>query len=183
MTEQVVLVDELDNPTGLMEKMAAHDGPHLHRAFSVFLFNSKGEMLLQQRAASKYHSPLLWTNTCCSHPRQGESVMEAATRRLQEEMGMQGEIKEVFTFIYMAEVGCGLTEHEFDHVLIGTTDDIPVINPDEVESYKYMSINDIKQQLSENPETFTEWFKIAFAELAKKCKLTDKDCCQQFGEN
>ena len=167
MTEQVILVDENDNPVGLMKKMAAHDGPHLHRAFSVFLFNGNGEMLLQQRAASKYHSPLLWTNTCCSHPRQGESVIEAATRRLQEEMGMQCELKEIFTFIYMAEVGNGLTEHEFDHVLIGTSDDIPQINPEEVESYKYLFINDIKQQMSEHPEWFTEWFKIAFVELCE----------------
>ena len=169
--EQVILVDENDNPIGLMEKMAAHDGPHLHRAFSVFLFNSKGEMLLQQRAASKYHSPLLWTNTCCSHPRQGESVIEAATRRLQEEMGMQCELEEKFTFIYQAKVGNGLTEHEFDHVLIGTCDDIPQINPEEVESYKYLSTSDIKQQLSEHPEQFTEWFKIAFAELLLKAQV------------
>ena len=166
MTEQVILVDENDNPVGLMKKMAAHDGPHLHRAFSVFLFNGNGEMLLQQRAASKYHSPLLWTNTCCSHPRQGESVMEAATRRLQEEMGMQCVLEEKFTFIYMAKVGNDLTEHEFDHVLTGTSDDIPQINTDEVESYKYMTIDEIEAEMEMHPETFTEWFKIAFAELA-----------------
>lgn len=166
-TEYVILVDEHDNPTGLMEKMAAHDGPHLHRAFSVFLFNSKGEMLLQQRAASKYHSPLLWTNTCCSHPRQGESVMEAATRRLQEEMGMQCELEEKFTFIYQALVGNGLTEHEFDHVLIGTSDDMPEINHEEVESYKYMTIGEIEKEMRQKPETYTEWFKIAFVELCK----------------
>lgn len=165
--EHVVLVDESDTATGVMEKMAAHDGPHLHRAFSVFIFNSAGEMLLQQRAASKYHSPLLWTNACCSHPRQGESVMQAATRRLAEEMGMACELKELYTFIYMAEVGNGLTENELDHVLAGTTDATPTINTDEVEDYKYLSISKIKQQIAQHPERFTEWFKITFDELCR----------------
>ena len=140
--EQVILVDEQDRPIGLMEKQAAHIGPHLHRAFSVFIFNSKGELLLQQRALSKYHSPGLWTNTCCSHPRAGETLEEATSRRLKEEMGMSCPIHEVYTFIYMAPVGQGLTEHEFDHVFIGQSDDIPAINTEEVASWKYMSIDD-----------------------------------------
>ncbi len=165
--EYVILVDEHDNPIGLKEKMAAHDGPHLHRAFSAFIFNSQGELLLQQRAASKYHSPSLWTNTCCSHPRQGESVIEAASRRLKEEMGMQCDLKEIYSFLYQAKVGNDLTEHEFDHVLTGTSDDMPKINPDEVRDYRYMTIDDIKKDLVQHPESYTEWFKITFNDFCK----------------
>ena len=163
--EQVILVDEQDQPIGLMEKQAAHLEPHLHRAFSVFVFNSKGELLLQQRAFSKYHSPGLWTNTCCSHPREGETVMEAATRRLKEEMGMKCELKEVYTFIYKAPVGQGLTEHEFDHVLIGQTDQTPCINTDEVASWKYTYLDDLEKDIQLQPELYTEWFKITFEEM------------------
>lgn len=163
--EQVILVDEQDQPIGLMEKQAAHLEPHLHRAFSVFVFNSKGELLLQQRAFSKYHSPGLWTNTCCSHPREGETVMEAATRRLKEEMGMKCELREVYTFIYKAPVGQGLTEHEFDHVLIGQTDETPCINTDEVASWKYTSLDDLEKDIQLQPELYTEWFKITFEEM------------------
>ena len=122
--EQVILVDEQDNSIGLMEKHAAHINPHLHRAFSIFIFNSKGELLMQQRALSKYHSPGLWTNTCCSHPRNGETLEEATSRRLWEEMGLRCKMHEAYTFIYRAPVGQGLTEHEFDHVWIGQSDDI-----------------------------------------------------------
>lgn len=163
--EQVILVDEQDQPIGLMEKQAAHLEPHLHRAFSVFVFNSKGELLLQQRAFSKYHSPGLWTNTCCSHPREGETVMDAATRRLKEEMGMKCELREVYTFIYMAPVGQGLTEHEFDHVLIGQTDQTPCINTDEVASWKYTNLDDLEKDIQLQPELYTEWFKITFEEM------------------
>ncbi len=163
--EQVILVDEQDQPIGLMEKQAAHLEPHLHRAFSVFVFNSKGELLLQQRAFLKYHSPGLWTNTCCSHPREGETVMEAATRRLKEEMGMKCELREVYTFIYKAPVGQGLTEHEFDHVLIGQTDETPCINSDEVASWKYTSLDDLEKDIQLHPELYTEWFKITFEEM------------------
>lgn len=165
MEEFVVLVDENDRQVGIMEKMAAHIVPRLHRAFSVFIFNSKGELLLQQRALSKYHSPGLWTNTCCSHPRNGESDQQAAERRLMEEMGLQCEMHEVFTFIYKAPVGLGLTEHEFDHVFFGKSDDAPLINPDEVAAWKYMSPNDITADMELHPEQYTEWFKISFEEV------------------
>ncbi len=171
MEEYVILVDEQDTPIGLMEKQAAHVTPHLHRAFSVFVFNSKGELLLQQRALSKYLSPGLWTNTCCSHPRDGETVTEAASRRLMEEMGMQCEPREVYTFIYKAPVGQGLTEHEFDHVLIGRSDAIPNINAEEVASWKYMNLNDLKKDIELHPELYTEWFKITFEEMTHHAKL------------
>ena len=169
--EQVVLVDEQDHPIGLMEKQAAHIGPHLHRAFSVFIFNSEGELLMQQRALSKYHSPGLWTNTCCSHPRDGETLAEATSRRLMEEMGMRCEMHEVYTFIYKAPVGQGLTEHEFDHVWIGRSDDTPQINREEVESWKYMSLSDLKKDIQLHPELYTEWFKITFEEMSRHAEL------------
>lgn len=165
MTEYVVLVDELDNKVGLMEKMEAHINPTLHRAFSIFIFNSKNEMLLQQRALSKYHTPGLWTNTCCSHPRDGESLHDATKRRLQEEMGMQCELKEAFSFVYKADVMQGLVEHEFDHVFIGTSDDLPIINKDEVESFRYDTVENIKADIERNPQNYTAWFKIAFDKL------------------
>ena len=170
MMEEVILVDELDQPIGLMEKQAAHIEPHLHRAFSIFLFNSKGELLMQQRALSKYHSPGLWTNTCCSHPRADETLEEATSRRLMEEMGMTCEMHEVYTFIYKAPVGEGLTEHEFDHVFIGQSDDIPTINHEEVESWKHMSIIDLKDDIQLHPEQYTEWFKITFEEMLHHAK-------------
>ena len=169
--EQVILVDENDRQIGLMEKQAAHVTPHLHRAFSVFIFNSKGELLMQQRALSKYHSPGLWTNTCCSHPRDGETTLEAARRRLMEEMGMSCDIKEVYSFIYKAPVGQGLTEHEFDHVFIGQSDMSPNINFDEVASWKYMSICDLSKDIKAYPELYTEWFKITFEEMAQHAAI------------
>ena len=165
--EHVILVNEQDQQIGIMEKMAAHIVPRLHRAFSIFIFNSKGELLLQQRALSKYHSPGLWTNTCCSHPHDGESLEQATSRRLMEEMGLHCEMHDVFTFIYKAPVGLGLIEHEFDHVWFGKSDDTPVINPDEVASYKYMNLNDIADDMKAHPECYTEWFKISFDEITK----------------
>ena len=165
--EEVILVNEQDQQIGIMEKMAAHIVPRLHRAFSIFLFNSKGELLLQQRALSKYHSPGLWTNTCCSHPRNGETLEQATARRLQEEMGMHCEMHEVFTFIYKAPVGLGLIEHEFDHVWFGQTDATPVINSEEVESWKYMNPIDIAADMKSHPESYTEWFKISFDQIMR----------------
>lgn len=171
--EQVILVDEKDRPIGLMEKMEAHIEPHLHRAFSIFIFNSKGEMLLQQRALTKYHSPGLWTNTCCSHPRDGETLEEATARRLWEEMGMKCDIHEIYSFIYKAPVGQGLTEHELDHVWIGKSDTTPNINPAEVASWRYSSLNDLTRDLQSHPERYTEWFKITFNDLMRHLSASE----------
>lgn len=163
--EKVILVNEKDEPIGLMPKMEAHEKALLHRAFSVFVLNDKGEIMLQQRASHKYHSPLLWTNTCCSHQREGETNVQAGKRRLEEEMGFSVELKELFHFIYKAPFDNGLTEHELDHVMIGYSNGDPVINPDEVESWKWMSIEDVKNDIDKNPEVYTVWFKIIFDEF------------------
>jgi isopentenyl-diphosphate delta-isomerase len=163
--EQVVLVDENDVSTGTMEKMEAHEKAILHRAFSVFIFNSKGDMLLQQRALDKYHSAGLWTNSCCSHPRPGEDTLAAATRRLKEEMGFETPLKKVFDFIYMAPFENGLTEHEFDHVFIGYYDGNIEPNKKEVNNYTYWPMKRIEDELHEAPELFTAWFHIAFPKL------------------
>jgi isopentenyl-diphosphate delta-isomerase len=168
MEELVVLVDEKNNQIGLMPKMEAHEKALLHRAFSVFVFNKKGELMLQQRAASKYHSPLLWTNTCCSHQRDGESNLAAGKRRLQEEMGFTTPLKEVFSFVYKAPFDNGLTEHEFDHVLIGYFDGEPNINKQEAEAYKWMPLEAVKKDIEANPSNYTEWFKIIFQESYQK---------------
>ena len=162
MEEQVILVNERDEPIGLMGKMEAHEKGLLHRAFSVFIFNSKQEVLLQQRASCKYHSPNLWTNTCCSHPRAGETNLQAGERRLQEEMGMQVPLEEVFSFIYKAPFDNGLTEHELDHILIGYYNNSPIINPDEVSSWRWESPKNIKADITKHPHQYTEWFKIIF---------------------
>ncbi|MHC9087164.1 isopentenyl-diphosphate Delta-isomerase [Tenacibaculum mesophilum] len=168
MKEQVILVDQQDNPIGLMEKIEAHEKALLHRAFSVFVFNDKNELMLQQRAAEKYHSPLLWTNTCCSHQRDGESNIEAGKRRLQEEMGFSCELEEVFSFIYKAPFDNGLTEHEYDHVMIGRFNDEPIVNPEEVASYKWMPLEEVKNDIENHPEKYTAWFKIIFKESYDK---------------
>lgn len=160
--EQVILVDENDQQVGLMPKMEAHEKAVLHRAFSVFVQNDKGEIMLQQRAADKYHSPLLWANTCCSHQRDGESNLDAGKRRLQEEMGFVTELKETFSFIYKAPFDNGLTEHELDHVLLGNYNNEPNINPEEVESYKWMTPEAIKVDMEEQPGIYTAWFIIIF---------------------
>jgi isopentenyl-diphosphate delta-isomerase len=168
MREHVILVDENDQQIGLMEKIEAHEKALLHRAFSVFIFNEKGELMLQQRAASKYHSPLLWTNTCCSHQREGESNVKAGRRRLQEEMGFVTDITEVFSFIYKAPFDNGLTEHEFDHVMIGRYDAAPILNEEEAEAYKWMKMEDVKKDIEDNPSIYTAWFKIIFEKSYKK---------------
>lgn len=160
--EEVILVNENDEQVGTMPKLEAHEKAALHRAFSIFILNDKNEVMLQQRAAHKYHSPLLWTNTCCSHQRVGETNIQAGTRRLQEEMGFVAEIKELFHFIYKAPFDNGLTEHELDHVMIGHSNQEPQINEDEVASWKWMSTEAIKNDISNSPELYTEWFKIIF---------------------
>jgi isopentenyl-diphosphate Delta-isomerase len=160
--ELVILVDENDNQIGLMPKMEAHEKAVLHRAFSVFVFNGKNELMLQQRALHKYHSPGLWTNTCCSHQRDGETNLEAGKRRLFEEMGFVTDLKETTSFIYKAPFENGLTEHEFDHILVGNYENDPVINKDEVASWKWVDLDLVKQNIEKSPELYTAWFKIIF---------------------
>lgn len=160
--EQVILVDQFDNPLGTMGKMEAHKKAILHRAFSVFILNNNGETMLQQRALQKYHSPGLWTNTCCSHQREGESNVEAGKRRLKEEMGFDTDLKELFSFIYKAPFDNGLTEHELDHVMIGFYNGDPRINSEEVMDWKWMKPIAVKQAMRDNPEQFTAWSRIIF---------------------
>jgi len=162
--ELVILVDERDNQIGLMPKMEAHEKAQLHRAFSVFVFNDKNELLLQQRAVDKYHSPLLWTNTCCSHQRNGETSLEAGKRRLQEEMGFVCDLEEIFWFVYKAPFDNGLTEHELDHVMIGSFNGNPFVNKEEVAAYKWMSIEAVRSELKNQPTLYTAWFQIIFNE-------------------
>ncbi|ORL47491.1 isopentenyl-diphosphate delta-isomerase [Zunongwangia atlantica 22II14-10F7] len=161
-TDQVILVNEKDEQIGLMEKIEAHEKALLHRAFSVFVFNENGELMLQQRALTKYHTPGLWTNTCCSHQREGESNIEAGKRRLMEEMGFSTELKDTISFIYKAPFDNGLTEHEYDHILVGHYDEDPNPNPDEVNAWKWVSLEEVKEDMKVNPDVYTEWFKIIF---------------------
>ncbi|MEL6917520.1 MAG: isopentenyl-diphosphate Delta-isomerase [Bacteroidota bacterium] len=160
--ENVILVNRLDEQIGTMPKMEAHEKAELHRAFSVFIMNDAGEIMLQQRAAHKYHSPLLWTNTCCSHQRVGETNVEAGKRRLQEEMGFSTDLIELFSFIYKAPFDNGLTEHELDHVMAGNYNGLPKINPDEVADWKWMMPSEILRDISNDPDKYTAWFKIIF---------------------
>ena len=161
----VILVDERDTAVGTMEKMEVHQKALLHRAFSVFIFNDKGEMLLQKRAEKKYHSGGLWTNACCSHPQPGEDTMESANNRLREEMGFNTALHKAFTFVYKAPFENGLTEHEYDHVFVGSFNGLIKPNPAEVEDYCYQSLDELKQSLQTHPHHFTAWFKIALPKL------------------
>lgn len=165
--EYVILVNNNDQSLGAMEKMEAHEKGVMHRAFSVFIFNNDGEMLLQKRADEKYHSPGLWTNTACSHPRTKEKTIDAAHRRLIEEMGFDCDIEEAFSFVYKANVGAGLIENEFDHVFIGYSDAIPKPNPDEVSDFKYVDFDWLLEDIEANPDGYTVWFKIALVEVKK----------------
>ncbi|GAA4269708.1 isopentenyl-diphosphate Delta-isomerase [Hyunsoonleella aestuarii] len=160
--EKVILVNELDEKIGLMPKLEAHEKALLHRAFSVFIFNDNNELMLQQRALHKYHSPGLWTNTCCSHQRDGESNIDAGKRRLEEEMGFVTDLTETISFIYKAPFDNGLTEHELDHVMVGNYNDVPVINEDEVADWKWVPLADVKADIEQHPKNYTEWFKIIF---------------------
>jgi isopentenyl-diphosphate delta-isomerase len=160
MIEEVILVDEHDNAIGTMEKLEAHEKGMLHRAFSIILVNENGEMLLQQRALEKYHSPGLWTNACCSHPKPNETDLDAANRRLKEELGMVASMNEIFKFTYRAEFDHGLIEHEIDHVFFGITNENPLINLTEVMSYKWMKLTDLKMDIIAHPEKYTAWFNL-----------------------
>ena len=160
--EKVILVDKNDKQVGLMPKLEAHKKGVLHRAFSIFIFNSKYELLLQKRASSKYHSGGLWTNTCCSHPREGEDILDAANRRLDEEMGIKTSLRKVYDFIYKAELDNQLTEHEFDHVFYGVCDNDPILNKNEAEDFKWVDMETLNNDIIKNEDNYTVWFKIAF---------------------
>tara|TARA_B100000963_G_scaffold55995_1_gene44121 strand:- start:1675 stop:2193 length:519 start_codon:yes stop_codon:yes gene_type:complete len=167
---QVQLVDNQDNPIGVMEKLLAHEKGELHRALSVIILNSKKELLLQRRALGKYHSPGLWTNTCCSHPYPEEDALEAAKRRLQEEMGMSADLKFLFKFLYKCDFDNGLIEHELDHVFIGTTDETPHLNTDEAMAFSWVSIEELETNMKKKPNDYTFWFKLIIQEYRNKLK-------------
>ncbi len=165
--EKVILVNVKDEETGIAEKMHAHRQGLLHRAFSVFIFNNRNELLIQQRSVHKYHSGGLWTNTCCSHPRPGETIREAAVRRLGEEMGISADLEEIFGFIYRTDFENGLIEHEFDHVLAGDYEGELNINNEEVMDYSFVSMDQIENSLATHPEKYTVWFRLAFPRVKK----------------
>src|SRR5881628_3708342 len=173
MTETVILVDEKDRPIGYEEKISAHsNGGKLHRAFSIFVFNSKGEVLLQLRAKAKHHFRNLWTNPCCSHPRKGEELERAAHRKLKQEFGFDTELKEVFSFLYKAkDPNSGLTEHEFDHVFIGEYNGVPKPNPEEIDDWKWVTPSVLKHDLANNPDHYTPWLKPAFEGLVRRNRI------------
>jgi isopentenyl-diphosphate Delta-isomerase len=163
--QQVILVNANDEPQGVMDKMGVHRLGLLHRAFSVFIFTSKGEMMLQQRALDKYHSPGLWSNACCSHPQPGEGTLQAAQRRLREELGFECPLKKLFHFVYKADFDNGLTEHEFDHVFVGQYDGTVHFNANEVKDICYKDLKSIKQSLETHPQKYTVWFHTAFPRI------------------
>ena len=172
--DYVILVNESDEELGTMEKMEAHRKGLLHRAFSVFIFNSKGEMLLQQRAENKYHSAGLWTNACCSHPKPGEETKVAANRRLKEEMGFETELVEFFNFTYKAEFDNGLTEYEFDHVLSGIYDGLILPDKNEVQDYCFKNMQEIDASLLSHPKKYSIWLAISFPKIMQWWKETKK---------
>ena len=170
VNDLLITVDAEDNVIGEIAKLEGHRKGILHRAFSIFIFNPEGKWLMQQRAFNKYHSGGLWTNTCCSHPHPGQLTEEAAINRLYEEMGIWCNIQHIFEFTYKASFGNGLTEYEYDHIFTGVTDTLPEINKEEVHSYKFMSFEEIKTEVEENPDHFTEWFKIIY-EKVNSCNV------------
>lgn len=166
MLKKVILVDEKDREIGWEEKIKVHKDGKLHRAFSIFIFNSKGEILLQKRAETKHHSPGLWTNTCCSHPTPGKNLIDEATRRLKEEMGIESNLREIFSFIYKSNWG-DLTEYEFDHVFVGKFDGTPALNKEEAEDWKWIKPEELKRDIKESPEKYTYWFKLILDRVLK----------------
>jgi isopentenyl-diphosphate Delta-isomerase len=165
MNEQLILVDEQDNETGTMDKLSVHEKGLLHRAFSVFVFNSKSELLLQQRADGKYHSGGLWSNTCCSHPIKGEEVLKTIQRRIKDEMGIQCEAAFKFKFIYKMPFENGLTEYELDYVYFGRSDEIPRPNPEEVKGWKYLNLQQLINNISSEPQNYSVWLKVCLPEV------------------
>ncbi len=170
--EQVILVNSKDEPIGQMEKLEAHRQGSLHRAFSVLVFNKKGEMLLQKRAENKYHSGGLWTNACCSHPRPDEHILDAATRRLKEEIGLELTPRFAYKFIYKTVFDNDLVEHELDHVFIGEYDGDPKINEEEASDWKYVDVNELKSDIDQSPEKYTVWFKLIMQNIDQHHNLT-----------
>ena len=169
--EKIILIDRKDRAVGTGEKLEVHRKGRLHRAFSIFVFNSGGEMLIQKRARGKYHSGGLWTNTCCSHPRAGEKLEEAVHRRLKQEMGFDCPLKEVFSFIYKVKFDNGLYEHELDHVFVGKADSRPAPNPEEYEEWKWASMKELKKDIRKNPGNYTYWFRIAVKKLDSQIQI------------
>jgi isopentenyl-diphosphate delta-isomerase len=167
-TKKIILVDKKDREIGTVSKLKAHKEGKLHRAFSIFIFNRKKELLLQKRSSKKYHSGGLWTNTCCSHPRSGELTESAVHRRLQEEMGFDCRLSEIFSFIYKVKLSDKLTEHEFDHVFIGTFNWKPVVNVKEVEDFKWVSFEFLKNDIRKNPMAYSYWFKKCYKRVFEK---------------
>jgi isopentenyl-diphosphate delta-isomerase len=175
VTEHVIIVNVRDEIIGVEEKIKAHSDGVLHRAFSIFIFNAAGQLLLQQRAHNKYHSKGLWSNTCCGHPRPGESIVDASLRRLSEEMGFVCEVRESFKFIYRAEVGDGLVEHEYDHVLVGRFDGDPAPNSDEVDDWKWVDLTTLQLNMREDPDIFTYWFRLSLGALCRPAEPVPTD--------
>jgi isopentenyl-diphosphate delta-isomerase len=167
----IILVDENDNEVGVGQKLQIHREGRLHRAFSIFVFNSKGDLMLQQRGKTKYHSGGLWTNTCCGHPKPGETVEKAALRRLYEEMGIDCGVEEIFSFLYQVEFDNGLCEHEYDHVMIGTCDDDPHPDPEEAGDWKWVNVKRLKSDVQANPARYTYWFKVALDRIYRHMGL------------
>jgi len=168
--EKVILVDKNDEEIGAEEKIKAHHEGKLHRAFSIFVFNSKGQLLLQRRAKMKYHSGSLWTNTCCSHPRLGEPLEQATHRRLKEEMGFDCELKEIFSFTYKAKLDNNLFENEYDHVFIGKFDGEPIPNTEEVDEWKWVNLKELKKDIQKNPDNYSYWLRASIDKIISSCR-------------
>lgn len=175
MREEVILVNERDEAIGAEEKLKAHALGVLHRAFSIFIFNSSGQLLLQKRTGTKYHSKGLWSNTCCGHPRPGESIADASRRRLYEEMGFDCEVRGVFEFIYHVKLDDSLFEHEYDHVLIGGFDGDPNPNREEVDDWKWVELAALKRDMQQKPDDFTYWFRLSLEPLCRRILLPSAD--------
>ena len=165
MKNDIILIDKEDNEIGEGEKMAVHKAGQLHRAFSVFIFNDKNELMLQRRAATKYHSPNLWSNTCCSHPYPGEKILDGAERRIEEEMGFKCGLEELLSFTYKVRFSNGLVEHEYDHIFVGEYSDEPNLNLDEASDWKWVDLEDLEKDMRKNPENYTHWLKLCLNKL------------------